>query len=116
MVDSRCPYSGCKDREAQPRLQRAQGPSRCTRILNRLTLESAPATIPVGQIGGRPKAVAYDDGAILIGFTDGTLAKINPSDPSSPAVIWTHQAGVEVSSIAIDRGTVLGAGDPLEEV
>jgi streptogramin lyase len=79
-------------------------------------LGSAATPIPVGQIGGSPKAIAYDDGAILVGFTGGTLAKINPSNPSSPAVIWMRPAGVEVSSITVDRGTVLGAGGPLEDV
>ena len=78
-------------------------------------LGSAATPIPVGQFAGRPEAIAYDDGAILIGFTGGTIAKINPSNPSSPAVIWTHEAGVDVSSITVDRSTVLLAGGPLEE-
>ncbi len=78
-------------------------------------LGSVSTPIPVGQIGGRPEAVAFDDGAIVVGFTDGTLAKIDPSNPSSPTVIWTHHVSVTVSSIAIDRGTVWGAGGPLEE-
>jgi hypothetical protein len=50
------------------------------------------------------------------GFTGGTVAKINPANPSSPAVIWTHQASVDVSSITLDRSTVLVAGGPLEDV
>jgi hypothetical protein len=70
--------------------------------------------MPVGQFGGRPESVAYDDGAILVGFTGGTLAKINPSNQSSPAAIWTHGVGVEVSSITVDQNTVLVAGGPLE--
>jgi len=53
----------------------------------------APTRMPVGQVGGRPESVAYDDGAILVGFTGGTLAKINPSNPSSPATIWTQEVG-----------------------
>jgi class 3 adenylate cyclase/streptogramin lyase len=77
-------------------------------------LGSAPTPMPVGQFGGRPESVAYDDGAILVGFTGGTLAKINPSNQSSPAAIWTHGVGVEVSSITVDQNTVLVAGGPLE--
>ena len=56
-------------------------------------LGSPPTRMPVGQVGGRPESVAYDDGAILVGFTGGTLAKINPSNPSSPATIWTQEVG-----------------------
>ena len=79
-------------------------------------LGSAATPISVGQFAGRPGAIAYDDGAILIGFTGGTLAKLNPSNPSSPAVIWTHQTSIDVSSITLDRSTVLVAGGPLEDV
>jgi streptogramin lyase len=78
-------------------------------------LGSAPTPMQVGQFGGTPESVAYDDGAILVGFTGGPLAKINPSNPSSPAAIWTHQAGVEVSTITVDQSTVLVAGGPHEE-
>jgi class 3 adenylate cyclase len=77
-------------------------------------LQSKSTTIPVGQIGGPPSGVAYDDGAIVVGFAGGTLSKIKPSNPSSPAVIWTHpDLDYNVSSITVDRGIVWAAGEAL---
>jgi len=75
-------------------------------------LHTASTPIQVGQIGGSPRAVAYDDGAIVVGFTDGTVAKINPADPAAPAVSWTHEVGNDAESIAIDKGIVWVAGGP----
>jgi len=43
-------------------------------------LQSSSTLIPVGQISGQPRSVAYDDGAIVVGFGDyrGELEKIAP--------------------------------------
>jgi hypothetical protein len=72
-----------------------------------------PATgIHLGQIDKSPNSVAYDDGAIVVGFTDGTVAKINPADPAAPAVLWTREVGNDAESIAIDKGIVWVAGGP----
>jgi len=73
-------------------------------------LGSAPTDISVGQIEGPPSGVAYDDGALVVGFLRGAVAKINPSDPSSPAVIWTRRIGNNASSIAVDGDVVWTAG------
>jgi virginiamycin B lyase len=68
-------------------------------------LQSASTPIPVEQIGGIPRGIAYDDGAIVVGFAGGSLSKIDPSDPSSPAVIWTSSGlGNDASSITVDPG------------
>jgi len=73
----------------------------------------SPATpIPVEQIGVSPSAITYDDGMLVVGFTDGTVAKINPNDPTSPAVIWTHRVGNSASSIAVDHDIVWAGGQP----
>ena len=75
-------------------------------------LQSASTPILVGQIGGQPRAVAYDDGALVVGFGGGTISKINPSDPTSPAVIWTQtRLGNDASSITVDRGVIWAAGN-----
>jgi class 3 adenylate cyclase len=75
-------------------------------------LQSPSTPIPVGQIGGEPRTVAYDDGAIVVGFGGGTISKINPADPTSPAVIWTQaRLGNDASSITVDRGIVWAAGN-----
>jgi streptogramin lyase len=77
-------------------------------------LQSASTPILVGQIGGQPRAVAYDDGSIVVGFGGGTISKINPSDPTSPAVIWTHPGlGNDASSITVDRDIVWAAGEAI---
>jgi hypothetical protein len=74
-------------------------------------LGSASTPLPVGQFGGSPKGIAYDDGAVVIGFTDGTVSKINPSNPSSPVVVWTRPGlGINGSSITIDGGIVWAGG------
>ena len=71
----------------------------------------SPATaVRVGQIGTSPHSVAYDDGAIVVGFRDGTVAKINPSDPASPSVIWSRKVGNDASSITIGDGIVWVGG------
>jgi hypothetical protein len=73
-------------------------------------LESS-TPIPVGQFGKSPKGIAYDDGSIVVGFTDGTVSKINPSDPSSPALVWRRPGlGLNGSSITIDRDVVWAGG------
>jgi len=73
----------------------------------------SPATgIHLGQIDKSPNSVAYDDGAIVVGFTDGTVAKIRPADPAAPAVLWTHEVGNDAESLAIDKGIVWVAGGP----
>jgi len=73
-------------------------------------LQSVATPIPVGQIGGSPRSVAYDDGAILVGFAAGTLSKIDPSNTSSPAVIWTQPGlGNDASSITVDPGGLVWA-------
>jgi hypothetical protein len=73
-------------------------------------LQSVATPIPVGQIGGSPRSVAYDDGAILVGFAAGTLSKIDPSNTSSPAVIWTQPSlGNDASSITVDPGGLVWA-------
>jgi class 3 adenylate cyclase len=73
----------------------------------------SPATpIPVEQIGISPSAITYDDGMLVVGFTDGTVAKINPNDPTSPAVIWTHRVGSNATSISVDHGIVWVGGQP----
>jgi len=47
----------------------------------------------------------------VVGFTGGTVAKINPSDPASPALIWTRPGlGLNGSSITIDRDIVWAGG------
>jgi class 3 adenylate cyclase len=79
-------------------------------------LRSASTPISVEQIGDAPRALAYDGGAIVVGFTDGTISKINPSVPTSPEVIWTHRVGNNASSIAIDHGTVWVGGGPTEDL
>ena len=77
-------------------------------------LQSASTPIQVGQIGASPRAVAYDDGAIVVGFGGGTVSKIDPANPSSPMVIWTHPGlGNDASSITLDRGIVWAAGAAL---
>ena len=76
-------------------------------------LRSAAMEIPVGAVGGPPSAVAYDHGAIVVGFDRGTVAKIDPADPTSPAVIWMRQVGNSVSAITIDHGVVWAAGGQL---
>jgi sugar lactone lactonase YvrE len=76
-------------------------------------LRSAATEIPVGGVGGPPNAVAYDHGAIVVGFDRGTVAKIDPADPTSPAVIWMRQVGNNVSAITIDHGVVWTAGGQL---
>ena len=51
-------------------------------------------------------------GWIVVGFGGGTISKINPSDPSSPAVIWTQaRLGNDASSITVDRAVVWAAGN-----
>ena len=73
----------------------------------------SPATsVSVGQIGYSPSGVAYDGGAIVVGFRNGTAAKINAADPSSPTAMWAVQIGSDASSIAIDDGVVWIAGHP----
>jgi len=68
-------------------------------------LQSASTPISVEQIGGIPRGIAYDDGAIVVGFAGGSLSKIDPSDPSSPTVIWTSSGlGNDASSITVDPG------------
>jgi len=47
-------------------------------------LGSAATPISVGQFAGRPGAIAYDDGAILIGFTGGTPREDQPLEPVIP--------------------------------
>ena len=79
-------------------------------------LGSAPTAISLGQIEGPPSAVAYDEGAIVVGFRSGAVAKINPSNPSSPTVIWTRQVGNNASSIAVDRDVVWVAGGSLSNL
>ena len=74
---------------------------------------ASPATeIPVGQIDASPNGVAYDDGAIVVGFANGTVAKINPDDPTTPGVLWTQGVGNNAESIAIDNRVVWIAGGP----
>jgi hypothetical protein len=55
---------------------------------------------------------AASTAAALVGFTDGTVAKINPADPAVPAVLWTRKVGNDAESIAIDKGIVWVAGGP----
>ncbi len=75
-------------------------------------LQSSSTPIAVGQIGGQLRSVAYDDGAIVVGFGGGTVSKIDPANPSSPTVIWTHPGlGNDASSIIVDRGIVWAAGE-----
>jgi streptogramin lyase len=79
--------------------------------------ESASTPISVGQIGGSPEGIAYDDGAIVVGFPNGTVSKINPTNPSSPEVLWTHSGlGNDASSITVDAGIVWAAGGSLRGV
>jgi hypothetical protein len=85
------------------------------RIQENLATASTP--IAVGQIGGQPNGISYDDGAIVVGYSGGALAKINPSNPSSPEVLWTHSGfGNDASSITIDGGIVWAAGGPLSNL
>jgi class 3 adenylate cyclase len=80
-------------------------------------LESASTPISVGQIAGSPEGIAYDDGAIVVGFANGTVSKINPTNPSSPEVLWTHSGlGNDASSITVDAGIVWAAGGSLRNV
>jgi streptogramin lyase len=80
-------------------------------------LESASTPISVGQIGGSPEGIAYDDGAIVVGFANGTVSKINPTNPSSPEVLWTHSGlGNDASSITVDAGIIWAAGGSLRNV
>jgi hypothetical protein len=53
---------------------------------------------------------------ILVGFTDGTISEINPSDPTSPEVIWTRRVGNNASSIAVDHGIVWVGGGPTQNL
>jgi DNA-binding beta-propeller fold protein YncE len=79
-------------------------------------LRSASTPISIGQIGDAPRSVTYDRGLILVGFTDGTISEINPSDPTSPEVIWTRRVGNNASSIAVDHGIVWVGGGPTENL
>jgi DNA-binding beta-propeller fold protein YncE len=79
-------------------------------------LGSPPTAIAVGDKGGPPKAVAHDDGAIVVGFEGGVVEKVNVSISSSPSVIWSRQVGNNVSSIAVDQGIVWTAGGPLSNL
>ena len=80
-------------------------------------LESVSTPISVGQIAGSPEGIAYDDGAIVVGFANGTVSKINPTNPSSPEVLWTHSGlGNDASSITVDAGIVWAAGGSLRNV
>ena len=75
------------------------------RIPQNLATVSTP--IAVGQIAGPPNGIAYHGGAIVVGFASGAVAKINPSNPSSPEVLWTHSGlGNDASSIAVAEGIV----------
>jgi hypothetical protein len=75
-------------------------------------LKSAPTPIPIGQFGGSPNAVAYDDGSIIVGFSGGMIAKINPADPSAPVAIWTQRVGNNATSVTVEDGIVWAAGGP----
>jgi class 3 adenylate cyclase len=75
-------------------------------------LGSPPTALHLGQTGGSPNAVAYDGGAIVVGFNDGTVMKINPDDPASPSLIWTYHGRNDASSIAVGDGIVWVAGHP----
>jgi class 3 adenylate cyclase len=80
-------------------------------------LATASTSIAVGQIAGPPKGIAYDDGAIVVGFAGGAVAKINPSNPSSPEVLWTHSGlGNDASSITVGEGIVWAAGGPVSNL
>jgi class 3 adenylate cyclase len=79
-------------------------------------LGSASTPVSVSQIGDAPRSVAYDGGMILVGFTDGTISEINPSDPTSPEVIWTRRVGNNASSIAVDHGIVWVGGGPTQNL
>jgi len=47
----------------------------------------------------------------VVGFANGTVSKINPTNASSPEVLWTHSGlGNDASSIAVDAGIVSAAG------
>ena len=43
---------------------------------------------------------------------EGTVAKIDASDPSSPAVLWKTVVGNDASSIGVADGVVWVAGHP----
>jgi hypothetical protein len=89
--------------------------SEVQRIPENLATASTP--LAVGQIAGPPKSITYDDGAIMVGFADGAVAKINPSNPSSPEVLWTHSGfGNDASSIIVDGGIVWVAGGPISNL
>jgi class 3 adenylate cyclase/outer membrane protein assembly factor BamB len=79
-------------------------------------LRSASTPISVRQFGDTPKAVAYDNGSIVVGFNNGTISKIDTSDPTSPEVIWTHRVGNNASSIAIAHGIVWVGGGPTADL
>jgi len=78
-------------------------------------LGSAPVPISVGEIGDGPKAIAYDHGALVVGFADGTLAKINPVDASAPALFWRYPTTSDITSITVDRDIVWAAGPRIVE-
>jgi Adenylate and Guanylate cyclase catalytic domain len=73
-------------------------------------LRSKPTAVSLSGVATRPRVVAYDDGAIVVGFEDGTVAKIGPANPTTPTVLWVRQVGNSVSSITVDRGIVWAAG------
>jgi hypothetical protein len=75
-------------------------------------LKSAPTRIPIGQFGASPSSIAYDEGSIIVGFLDGTIAKINPADPTAPIAMWTRRVGNNASSVTVDDGIVWAAGGP----
>ena len=50
---------------------------------------------------------------MVVRFSDGTLSRINPSNASSPTVMWTHPTSTRVSSIVVDNGIVWAAGPPV---
>jgi class 3 adenylate cyclase len=75
-------------------------------------LRSPATSISLEQVGVSPSAVAYDQGTLVVGFIDGTVAKINPADPTAPKVLWTHPVVNNATSIALDSGIVWVAGGP----
>jgi hypothetical protein len=55
--------------------------------------------------------------SLSVGFAEGAVAKINPSNPSSPEVLWTHSGfGNDASSIIVDGGIIWVAGGPISNL
>jgi sugar lactone lactonase YvrE len=71
---------------------------------------SQATPIGLGGIGESPNAVAYDAGGLVVGFADGTIAKITVADPSAPVKVWATNVGNTAESIAVDHGVVWAAG------